>query len=147
MQRMTSAPGSDAIFDTDLLRSTTRRDAIEDTEGVQVSHLPPGTTLLIQTMNSLYRVVITNWPEVYVQGGALFPHPTSAYFDGASIGGSGLRVGWIGVGLPVEIRAEGRRIITSRVRAITAEQASSACTHRTEILLSESNEMTIKETP
>jgi hypothetical protein len=75
-------------------------------------------------MNSVYRVVITRGPEVYVQGGAYFPNPTSAYLDGAIITGQCLKVGWIGVGLMVQIRSGGRSIITSRVCAITAEPPS-----------------------
>jgi hypothetical protein len=103
-------------------------DLVDDTAGVHLRDLPPSATLLVWTMNSLYRVVITQWPEVYIQGGAFFPDPTAAYLDGASIGGT-LRVGWIGVGLFVEIRSGGRRIITSAVRAITTERGSSLIAH------------------
>lgn len=106
------------------------RDVVEDIEGVHLCRLPPFTTLLVRTMNSLYRVVITQGPEVYVQGGAFFPVPTSASLDGASIGGSCLRVGWIGVGLLMEIRSGGRRFITSPVRSIATEQASSSVVHQ-----------------
>ena len=74
-------------------------------------------------------MVITHWPEVYIQGGDFFPDPTSAYLDGASIGESCLRVGWIGVGLLLEIRSGGLHIITSPVRAITTERASSLVAH------------------
>jgi len=103
-------------------------DLVDDTAGVHLRNLPPFSTLLVWTMNSVYRVVITQWPEVYIQGGAFFPDPTAAYLDGASLGGS-LRVGWIGVGLFVEIRSGGRHIITSPVRAITTEWASSVVAH------------------
>ena len=104
-------------------------DLVDDTAGVHLRNLPPFSTLLVWTTNSVYRVVITQWPEVYIQGGAFFPDPTAAYLDGASIGGSCLRVGWIGVGLLVEIRSGGRHIITSPVLAITTEQASSVVVH------------------
>ena len=100
-------------------------DLVDDTAGVHLRELPPFTTLLVWTMNSLYRVVVTQWPEVYVQGGAFFPDPTLARVDGSSLGGSCLRVGWISAGLLVEIRSGGRHIITSPVLAITTEQASS----------------------
>jgi hypothetical protein len=100
-----------------------------DVDGVNLRHLAPFTTLLLRTMNSLYRVVITQGPEVYIQGGAFFPDPTSAYLDGASIGGSWIRVGWVGVGRRVEIRSGDRRIITSPVRAITTVPASSSVEH------------------
>ena len=99
---------------------------MDERSGVDLRDLPPFTTLLVRTMNSDYRVVVAQWPEVYIQGGSFFPDPTAACLDGASIGGSCLRVGWIGIGLLVEIRSGGRRIITSPVRAITVEQASSA---------------------
>lgn len=114
------------MSDTGLVRAAPLdcfRAVVEDIEGVHLHDLPPFTTLLIRTMNSLYRVVITQGPKVYVQGGAFFPNPTSAYLDGASIGGSCLRVGWIGIGLLVEIRSGGRRFITSPVRAITTFSA------------------------
>ena len=120
------------MSDTKLVRAATldRFGAVvEDIEGVYLRHLPPFTTLLVRTMNSVYRVVVTQGPAVYVQGGAFFQNPTSAYFDGASIGGSCLRVGWIGIGLSVEIRSGGRRFITSPVRAIATEQALGSVVH------------------
>jgi hypothetical protein len=95
-------------------------DLVEDIPGVQLSDLPPFTTLLVRTVNSLYRVVIIHWPEVCVQGGAFFPDPTLACLEGARIGASTLRAGWIGVNLRVEIRSGGRLIITSPVRAISS---------------------------
>jgi hypothetical protein len=103
-------------------------DAAENIKSLDLRNLPPFTTLLVRTMNSWYRVVIMHWPEVYVQGGAFFSDPTSAYLDGANIGGS-LRVGWIGVDLSVEFRSEGRRVITSPVRAITTEQPPGSVVH------------------
>ena len=100
-------------------------DLVDDTAGVDLRGLPSFTTLLVWTMNSVYRVVVTQWPEVYVQGGAFFPDPTLARVDGVSFGGNCLRVGWISPGLSVEIRSGGRHIITSPVLAITTEQAVS----------------------
>lgn len=104
-------------------------DVVDHIEGVHLRHLPPLTTLLVRTMNSLYRVVLTQGLEVSVHGGRFFPDPTSAYLDGASIGRSCLVIGWIGIGLPVEIRSGGRRIITSPVRAITTEEPSVSLVH------------------
>ena len=103
-------------------------DFVEDLAGVYLRDLPPFTTLLVWTTNSLYRMVVTRWPEVYVQGGDFFADPTAAYVDG-STSGSCLRVGWIGVGLLVEIRSGGWRITTSPVRAITTEQAAGWVVH------------------
>ena len=104
-------------------------DVLENTAGVYLPDLPPLTTLLVRTTNSLYRMVITRWPEVYIQGGDFFPDPTAADVDGASSGGSCLRAGWIGVGLLVELRAGGWRITTSPVVTITTEQAANPVVH------------------
>jgi hypothetical protein len=93
-------------------------------EGVQLRRLPPFTTLLVRTTKSVYRLVTTQWPEIYVQGGAFLPDPTRASLDGASLGGTCLRAGWIVVGLRMVIRLEHRRIVTSPVCAITTEQPS-----------------------
>jgi hypothetical protein len=92
--------------------------------GVDLRRLPPFTTLLVQTTNSLYRLVITQAPEVYVQGGVFFPKLTSAYVEGSS-GGDSLKVDWIGVGLKVQFVSRGYRIITSRVRVITSQRLPS----------------------
>ena len=99
-------------------------DRVTDMPGLHLRDVPPSTTLLVRTSNSLYRVVVTDWPEVYVQGGAFFPDPTVASIGGASLRGHGLKVGWIGAGLSMEIHSGGRHIITSRVLAITTEQPS-----------------------
>ena len=120
------------MSDTRFVRAITLESfgsVVDDIEGVQLRHLPPLTTLLVRTTNSLYRVVITHQPEVFVQGGVFFPDPTSAYLDGASIGGSSLKVGWIGVGLLMQIRRGDQLIITSPVCAITTEQESGSVVH------------------
>ena len=91
-------------------------------EGVELGQLEPLTTLLVFTWHSTYRLTVTQGSEVIVQGGAYFPEPTRAYVDGASAGGGPLMAGWIGVGLSVEFRANGKRILTSPVVAIATEE-------------------------
>ena len=104
--------------------------AVSSTNGVQLRSLPPMTTLLVRTRNSEYHIVVSSGDEVLVKGGHFFPSLTEARFSGASVGGSFLKVGWIGVGLRMEILAEGRRIITSPVYDIlTADTASSHRVH------------------
>lgn len=112
-----------------LVRAATLKrigDALDTIECVRLRDLLPATTLLISTVNSVYRVLITEGPDVYVQGGSFFPVATLASIDGARIGGSCLRVDCICIGLLVEIRSGGQTIITSPVRAIVTVQASSA---------------------
>ena len=111
------------------LQTNSGVDLMENVEGVQLDHLPPLTMLLVWTKNSLYRIVVTEGSNVYVQGGTFFPDATSAHLDGASMGGVFLQVGWIGVGGLMEIRAGGTRFVTSPVRAIAAERPGIAVVH------------------
>lgn len=90
-------------------------------DGIMLRDLDPLTTLLVRTCNSLYRIVISEDTAVFVQGGQFFPEMTDARLDGSSFGGSFLKMGWIGVGLRMEIWAGGQRIVTSPVCAIDRE--------------------------
>jgi len=105
------------------------RSSCEGIEGVHLLQLTPFTTLLVQTTNSLYRIVVADGCRVYVQGGAFFPNPTSANVDGASVGRGVLKLGWIAIGLAMEIQTEGRRVVTSPVRAIITERPAVAVAH------------------
>ena len=95
--------------------------ATSEAGGVSLRDLEPLTTLLVRTCNSQYRIVTSQNTTVFVQGGRFFPDVTHARLEGSSFGGSCLKVGWIAVGLHMEIFADGQRIITSPVRAIDWE--------------------------
>jgi hypothetical protein len=97
-------------------------------QGLHLRDLPTLTLLRVWTMNSVYCLVVADAPEVLLQGGPFFPEWTAARLDGASVSGV-LKTGWIGVGLPMEIRAGSRRIVTSPVRAITIEDTSTSARH------------------
>ncbi len=105
------------------------RNLLRNSECVRLRHLTPSSTVLVRTVNSLYRLVVTAGPEVYVQGGRFFPEETSVHIDGASIGGSCLRVGCICVGLRVEIRSGDLHIVTSPVLAIATVPAGAERTN------------------
>jgi hypothetical protein len=94
-------------------------------EGVYLCQLPPCTTLLVWTLNSLYRMVIGRPPEVCVQGGAFFPEPTAARLVGSSrFPGGWLKVGWIGTGLRIELRSRDQYVVTSPVVAVTTDPSA-----------------------
>lgn len=92
-------------------------------EGIAIQSLAPGTTLLVRTRNSLYRLIMMMGVRqgVLVKGGAFFPEVTPAHLQGASVGGCLVKTGWIGVGLRVELRVGSERILTSPVRSIAIE--------------------------
>jgi hypothetical protein len=91
-------------------------------EGVAIDSLEPGTTLVVHTCNSEYRLVILlDSPSVLVKGGALFPEARVVRLEGATAGGSALRVGWILIGLRMEMWDGLVRIRSSRVRSVQVE--------------------------
>jgi hypothetical protein len=86
--------------------------------GVALGAFDPLTSLIVETRNTRYHIIVTRSDEIIIQGGAFFPDPTPARLEGASLGSSLLRLGWIGLGLRMEIRAKGQRIVTTPVRTI-----------------------------
>ena len=61
-----------------------------------------------------------------MEGGPYCREQTEAEIVGATCSGSSLRVGWICVGLSLELSVHGKRIVTSRVRAINIESRNSS---------------------
>jgi hypothetical protein len=102
---------------------------IANETGVDLHQLPPFTALLVWTRNSSYHIVVMEGCNICVQGGTSFPEATPAYLDGARIGASLLKVGWIAVGLSMEIRAAGKCVVTSPVRAITTDLPGTPTVH------------------
>ena len=100
--------------------------AVATTHGVHLRDLAPMTTLHVQTRNSQYRIIVSTSDAVLVEGGQFFPCLTPAHVSGASVGGSFLKVGWIGVGLRMEILVDGRRIVTSPVLDISTVVGNSS---------------------
>lgn len=98
-------------------------------DGVQLRDLEPMTRLVVRTQNSTYRIVVSHESMVLVEGGRFFPALTPAFLEGASFGGSFLKVGWITIGLRMEIRSAGQRIVTSPVCEIATEEPISAAIH------------------
>lgn len=87
--------------------------------GVAIGSVEPLTSFIVETRNTRYRIIVTRNDEIVIQGGSFFPDPTPARFEGASLGTNLLRLGWIGLGLRMEIRANGQRIVTTPVQTIT----------------------------
>jgi len=104
-------------------------DAASTLRGVNVLDLEPLTELRVETTNSLYRIVVSQRTTVFVQGGRFFPERSAAHLAGATFGGSLLKIGWIAIGMRMEICGDDGPIVTSPVQRITVEQPHSSCTH------------------
>src|SRR5262249_33176072 len=96
--------------------------------GVALRALVPGTTIVVKTRNSTYRLTVADGgPDtVLIRGGALFRDATPAQVQGATLGGPFVKVGWIGVGLRMELRVGLRRFLTSPVDAIRLGRSDTA---------------------
>ena len=98
-------------------------------EGIELGQLPPLTTLVVWTWNSVYRLVVLGDATVCIQGGAHFPDPTPATFEGASLGRGPLIAGWICVGLLMGLRVRGSWVMTTPVLAISSDTPHDTTVH------------------
>ena len=92
--------------------------------GVALQSLGAGTRLTVNTRNTRYQVVILDpvTRQVTVSGGLTLRKGIQGRLEGATAGGSVVRLGWIGVGLRMELSTDDRRITTSAVRTVTIER-------------------------
>lgn len=97
--------------------------------GVDLTDLMPSTKLLVRTAHSLYQLVIGEDAALYVEGGMFFPGSTPANFVGARFGSHSLKVGWVVVGLPMEIVVGNQHIVTSPVHGIIGEPPGTPIVH------------------
>lgn len=99
--------------------------------GVHIDQLDPLTELIVQTQNSIYKVLVVDphGSKVLIRGGRWFPVSVAATLAGSGFGGSFLKTRWIGVGFRMELNVEGFDglvIITSPVCSIALDTALAA---------------------
>ena len=104
-------------------------DFTESVDGVNVRGLEPLARVLVRTCNSEYRLIVSAGGGVLVQGGRFFERPTEAVVEGASLNGGLLKIGWIAIGMRMEIRDESRRVVTSPVREIATDERRTRDVH------------------
>jgi hypothetical protein len=116
---------SDALVHDDHSESIPlrREDALQtrSVSRVDIRTLSAGTEVAVETSNSHYRFVMLDegGSRALVRGGHHFDREAEARIEGATLGVSRLWLGWIGVGLSLELSVQGKRMDTSRVRSIT----------------------------
>jgi hypothetical protein len=100
--------------------------------GVDLHRLAVNDAIEVRTENSEYRIVLLDPSDlrVQVQGGILFARPTEATIRGATVGGAMLKIGWISIGLRVELvyypaRNQLQSVVTSPVQQLSLEFARS----------------------
>ena len=96
-------------------------------DGIDIREVEPFTTVLVRTMNSLYRIIPlkAGGSRIFVRGGRFFPDFVEAHLVGASFGGGFMKRYSIVGGLHMEIHSAGQRIVTSPVRSFRIEKDTS----------------------
>ena len=89
-----------------------------EADGVLLASLAAIDQLEVRTRNSVYKLTMLGDGRVLVLGGAFFPVWTEAHLAGSTLGGSFLKVGWVGCGFCMEFLHDGQRIVTTRAREI-----------------------------
>jgi hypothetical protein len=93
--------------------------ALEPNDGLSTDSLEPGTVLAVTTRNTRYRLTLLDRDgHALITGGSLFPQPTEVKIEGATVRGVIPKLGWIIVGLHLEMSIGGRIITTSPVKSI-----------------------------
>src|SRR5688500_18577142 len=92
--------------------------------GVELSQIPPGSVVDVQTQNSVYTIIKDADKDFYIQGHIRFcPEAIATRIRGCTFGGSMLKVGHVFEGRhleiePLEGRYAGHTITTSRIKAV-----------------------------
>src|SRR5688572_13075129 len=97
-------------------------DAMADADGLDTRLLSAGDVIDVETSNHLYTFLIedpsTGAAEA-MSNGKKIVEPTEATLNGALLGESTIRSGWVCIDYQLEIGLpDGRRVITSPVRRI-----------------------------
>ena len=95
-------------------------------EGVTLAALGACDIIHAQTSNSNYDIFLLDPPtgRAMVRGGKYFVVPTEATVNGSTFGGCMIKMGWVGIGLRMEIHAGGRCLITTPVESLHVEVRS-----------------------
>lgn len=97
-----------------------------EANGVLLASLAAIDQLEVRTRNSVYKLTMLGDGLVLVLGGAFFPVWTKAHLTGSTLGGSFLKVGWVGCGFCMEFLRDGQRIVTTGAREIRKIENTSA---------------------
>jgi DnaK suppressor protein len=94
--------------------------------GIALETLAPYDTIQVQTLNSHYGIFLLEpgTGRVLVEGGSYFREPVEAVVYGSNLGGSTLRVGWIGIGMRIEMWVKQQLVSTSPVQSFYIQHLS-----------------------
>ena len=90
-------------------------------EAIQLDSCPAFQWIVVRTRQSVYEIFVLSGDagEVMVRGGRYFPEFRRATIVGSTFGGSAVRVGSICAGCHLELEADGKSFVTSRIEAVS----------------------------
>jgi hypothetical protein len=93
-------------------------------EGVTLMTLEACDMIQARTRNSVYEIFLLEPKSgrALVRGGKHFAEPMEATVSGSTFGGCMLKMGWLGVGLRMEIYANGQRTVTTPIQSLRVER-------------------------
>jgi hypothetical protein len=93
-------------------------------KGVILETLKACDMIQARTRNSVYEIFLLDPKSgrAIVRGGGYFDKPKEVIISGSTFGGCMLKAGWVGIGLRMEISANGRRTVTSPVQSLRVER-------------------------
>lgn len=96
-------------------------------QGLELAKLLRFDTIIVRTTNSEYRIVLLDpvTGRALLEGGRQITGPVEVIVLGSSFGDTIARVGWIGVGLRMEVCANDGYIRTSPVQSLSVEHQTS----------------------
>ena len=113
-----------AISNTKVLEDLAKVACTQD--GIALDTLAPFDSVRVQTRNSNYRIFLLDptTGRALVEGGRHFVEPVEAFVNGSTFGGVTFRVGWIGIGMRLELITNGKVASTSPVQSFHVEKSS-----------------------
>jgi hypothetical protein len=93
-------------------------------DGITLMTLEACDMIQARTRNSVYEIFLLEPKSgrALVRGGKHFAEPMEATLSGSTFGGCMLKMGWLGVGLRMEIYANGKRTITTPLQSLRVER-------------------------
>ena len=90
-------------------------------EAIQLDSCAAFQWMVVRTRRSVYDIIVLSGEagEVMVRGGHYFPEFRHATIAGSTFGASAMRVGSICPGCHMELEADGKSFVTSRIEAVS----------------------------
>jgi len=87
--------------------------------GLKLEDIDNGETIKVQTKNTLYTIKKISKDIFEISGNAKFcPEPIDCSIAGSTWGGSMLKIGFIGLGMVMEVYPDGECFLTSQIKSI-----------------------------